>query len=119
VKILTKWDDIQKGIDALNKGKRCPFLKARITIVDLIDTFFPELKTDGEFDYALPQDWADDVAKVTDVYPTKNFVWFYPKRELVDKYGASELPYPLDRNGINTLKQYNEKTGYNYPVPSE
>ncbi len=114
-----KWNTIQKALDAVHKGKQCPLLPYNISIEGIVDAFFPELRSDGCFDYALPITWVDEVEKVTGICPTRLFVWFYPKRELVDKYGASELPYPLSKDGIDVLKEYNAKTGYDYPVPSE
>lgn len=89
-----------------------------ITKEDVVKRFFFDLSVDGEIDYALPSEWVNHVYEITGEEPTL-FVTFYPKTELVDKYGGSEIMYPLCKESLELLKQYNEKTGYNHPVPSE
>lgn len=92
--------------------------KSIITKEDLVKRFFFELTTDGEIDYALPLQLTKDIFKFTNEQASL-FVYFYPKNELIKKYGGSELLYPLCKESLDLLKKYNAKTGYDYPVPSE
>lgn len=110
---MNRYDIIQKGIDELDKGKKCPLLPHIVTKEHIIKTFFTELLSDGTFDYAIPSNWSDHVNEVTGKN-TWLFVWHYPKDKYIFGY-----PFPLSRDAKNTLKEYTEKTGYTYPEPSE
>jgi predicted membrane-bound dolichyl-phosphate-mannose-protein mannosyltransferase len=107
-----KLDDMTDIIDSERKRKHV------ITKEDLVKRFFFKLITDGEIDYALPIEWVKHVYDVTKEEP-KLFVTFYPQKELIQKYGASELFYPLCKESLDLLKTFNEKSGCDYPVPSE
>ena len=52
------------------------------------------------FDYAIPQDWADDVKRVTGTYP-RGIVWAYPGHSI---FGH---PHPLTMWAECLIEQYN------------
>lgn len=71
------------------------------------------LKERGQFDYAIPQPWLDDLKEITGVYAIHCFVWFYPKEGEGRIFGH---PYPLTDEGRFLLNIYNNRRGTNYPI---
>lgn len=72
------------------------------------------LEEKGSVDYALPQDFVDDVKHYTGVYPTHCFVWHYPEEGPGRIFG---YPYPLTAEGVDILKKYNRLARKSYPIP--
>lgn len=70
-----------------------------ITMRELTD----KAQTDGTlcevFDFALPQDWVDEMAKVTGVFPY-GFVWAYPNKSIWGK------PFAVTEEAAMQLKIY-------------
>jgi hypothetical protein len=56
------------------------------------------------FDYALPQEWLDEIAEVTGQYEPGFFVWVYDKQG-----GLSGRPYPVVPEGHELLANYAHK----------
>ncbi|MCE5333752.1 MAG: hypothetical protein LLG06_04100 [Desulfobacteraceae bacterium] len=52
----------------------------------------------ANFDYALPQQWVNQVHAETGVYPVPHFIWLYDKAAPL-----SGRPYPLDTRGLMIL----------------
>ena len=71
------------------------------------------LEERGQFDYALPQDWVDEMKKITGIYATHCFVWFYPRTGEGSMFGR---PYPLTDEGRHLLQVYNQRKGTTYPI---
>lgn len=58
------------------------------------------------FDYALPQDWVDEVYKLTGKYPPHmGFVWAYPDSGRGHVYG---MPFALTDEGHELIAQLPE-----------
>ena len=114
--MANRYDIIQNAIDGYNSGIMCPMLPTVITKKEIIDTFFSELYHEGSIDYAIPSDWSNDVIKKIGVNPSRNFVWFYPKREHIKKYGSCELPIALNKKGLDILRAYNKTICFQYPI---
>lgn len=74
-----------------------------------------KLEETGTIDYALPQDWVDDVKHYTGIYPTHCFVWYYPNEGENRIFG---IPYPLTYEGKQILAKYNRLARKNYPIPN-
>lgn len=55
------------------------------------------------YDPALPQDWVDDVYRLTGVYPAPLFVWIYDAEARI--FGR---PYPLDDYAKDLLTRYQD-----------
>ena len=114
--MANRYDIIQNAIDGYNSGIMCPMLPTVITKKEILNTFFSELYHEGSIDYAIPCDWSNDVIKRIGVNPTRHFVWFYPKREHIKKYGSVSVPIALNKKGIAILKQYNKCVAFPYPI---
>ena len=114
--MANRYDIIQNAIDGYNSGIMCPLLPNVITKKEILNTFFSELYHEGSMDYAIPCDWSNDVIKRIGVNPSRNFVWFYPKREHIKKYGSVSVPIALNKKGIAILKQYNKYIAFPYPI---
>ena len=52
-------------------------------------------------DYALPQDWVNDVIRVLGNDPCPHFVWYYPPTG-----GVFGMPMPITMDGYHILKAY-------------
>ena len=61
------------------------------------------------FDYALPQNWIDDVARLNDSYHPEWFVWLYDDT----MWGR---PYALCDEGWDQIEKYNQVRGTNYKI---
>ena len=73
-----------------------------------------KLEERGQFDWALPQTFADDFKTVTGVYPIYCFVWFYPHEGEGRIFG---YPYPLTFEAKQLLAKYNSVRHTRYPIP--
>jgi hypothetical protein len=56
-------------------------------------------KGDAVFDYALPQNWIDEVYQLTGIYPAPYFVWLY-------EGSIWGRPYPISEAGKELLANY-------------
>ena len=54
------------------------------------------------FDYAIPQPWANEVKKLTGMYPPGHIVWSYAA-DIGLIFGA---PFPVDNYGALMLRLY-------------
>lgn len=78
----------------------------RITLSEVIKLLGVDQQT---FDYALPQNWVDDmVARVGD--PRGHFVWLY------EKGSCFGVPRPVTHEGMHQLMRYNLSKGTQYSV---
>ena len=59
------------------------------------------------YDTALPQDWVDDVKRVTGTYPAGMFVWCY------DHARSFGEPFPLTPLAVHILITYTANKGIN------
>lgn len=64
------------------------------------------------FDYALPQNWIDDVARVNGSYHPEWFVWLYDNN-------LGGRPFALCNEGWNQIEKYNQVRGINYKIEKE
>jgi hypothetical protein len=55
------------------------------------------------YDTALPQDWVDDVKRVTGTYPAGMFVWCYGQ---TGARGIAQHPHPLTDEAVLLLMRY-------------
>jgi hypothetical protein len=82
------------------------------TVGQVADRILP----DHVYDTAIPQDWMDDVKRVTGTYPLGMFVWCYGERRRpgypsFEKQRPAEHPHPLTDEAVNLLILYYERRG--------
>lgn len=60
------------------------------------------------YDTALPQDWVDDVNRVTGTYPVGMFVWCYGERRQPGEtwQRQAQHPHPLTDEAVLLLMRY-------------